>query len=148
MSSKATNLISLAFRSSRYQPVFFGARYLWMKPKNTCEMSASDENLVLRKEKSMLEIIGLLGGPGFAISGVPTALRAYKEGSVAYIPRLKSWSVFLGAVLMLTSLLAKNGFDWIVTLDYAITIASWATILKYEYFPVATEPECIAIKLF
>src|ERR1041384_3155134 len=59
---KGNELISLAFRSSRYQPVFFGARYLWMKPKNTCEMSASDENLVLRKEKSMLEVMGLLGG--------------------------------------------------------------------------------------
>jgi hypothetical protein len=83
----------------------------------------------------MLEIIGLLGGAGFAISGIPTALEAIKQKRVSFIPRITQWAVFLGAILMIIYLSLKNGFDWVVTLDYAITILCWGTVLRYEYFP-------------
>jgi hypothetical protein len=82
-----------------------------------------------------IEILGLLGGAGFAVSGIPTAITAYKEGKVSFIPRLTQWSVLLGAILTITYLLLKNGFDWVISLDYAITIISWLIIIKYEYFP-------------
>lgn len=82
----------------------------------------------------MIEVLGLLGGAGFAISGVPTAVKAIKEGCVSFIPRLTQWAVFIGSILMITYLYLKNGFDWVVTLDYALTIFCWGTVLRYEYF--------------
>jgi hypothetical protein len=83
----------------------------------------------------MIEILGLLGGAGFAISGIPTAIKAITEGRVLFIPRTTQWSVFLGAILMIAYLYLKNGFDWVVVLDYLITIVCWGTVLRYEYFP-------------
>lgn len=83
----------------------------------------------------MLEVLGLLGGLGFAVSGIPTAINAIKQGKVEFIPKLTQWSVFIGALLMVIYLVARNGFDWIVILDYGITITSWGIVLKYEYYP-------------
>lgn len=82
----------------------------------------------------MIELLGLLGGAGFAISGVPTAIQAVKEGKVSFIPKTTQWAVFIGAIMMIAYLYIKNGFDWIVTLDYLITIVSWGIVLRYQYF--------------
>lgn len=82
-----------------------------------------------------IEILGLLGGLGFAISGIPTAYLAWKNGRVSFIPRLTQWSVLLGAILTITYLILRNGFDWVISLDYAMTIISWIIIIRYEYFP-------------
>ena len=82
-----------------------------------------------------IAILGLLGGLGFAISGVPTAHRAWKDGKVSFIPRLTQWSVLLGAILTITYLILRNGFDWVISLDYLATILAWIIIIRYEYFP-------------
>ncbi len=83
----------------------------------------------------MLRAVGLIGTALFMVSGLPTAWKAWRRGGVYYIPRATSWCVFLGAILMLVYLWTSFGFDWVVFLDYAVTIASWALVLRYEYFP-------------
>ena len=83
----------------------------------------------------ILKSLGLLGTVLFMVSGLPTAWRAWRAGRVYYIPRATTWCVFLGACLMLAYLWASFGFDWIVFLDYSVTIGSWAVVLRYEYFP-------------
>lgn len=83
----------------------------------------------------MIEVLGLIGGACFAISGIPTALKVYRDGRNE-IPVSTGWLVLLGAVLTLAYLLMRNGFDWVITLDYLVTICTWTIVLRYHYFPV------------
>ena len=66
----------------------------------------------------MLELLGLLGGLCFSISSIPMAYKTLKLGRVEFIPPSSLWAVFIGAILMLSYLTIKNGFDIIVMFDY------------------------------
>lgn len=83
----------------------------------------------------MLELLGLTGGICFAISGIPTALKTYQDGR-NQIPISTAWLVWCGAILTLAYLLIRNGFDWVITADYFVTICTWSIVLRYHYFPV------------
>jgi len=83
----------------------------------------------------VIDILGLVGTSLFAISGVPTAWQSWSLKETKHIPVTTQWAVFIGASSMLTYLLAKFGFDWIVLGDYVVTILSWAVILWFHYFP-------------
>ena len=66
----------------------------------------------------MLELLGLLGGLCFSISSIPMAYKTLKLGRVEFIPPSSLWAVFIGAILMLSYLTIKNGFEIIVMFDY------------------------------
>jgi len=82
----------------------------------------------------MVKILGLLGGFCFAFCGVPPALNAIKMGSTS-VPRSTAWLVFMGGVFMYAYLLFTYGFDLVLFVNYAIEIASWGIIVRYQLFP-------------
>ena len=87
----------------------------------------------------MLELLGLLGGLCFSISSIPMAYKTLKLGRVEFIPPSSLWAVFIGAILMLSYLTIKNGFDIIVMFDYFLTIFGFGIVLFYYYFSRKTK---------
>lgn len=83
----------------------------------------------------MLELIGVFAGVLFSISSIPMTYKVIKVGKVEFLPITTILSVWAGAILMIAYLILKNGFDYIVLLDYAITILGWTTVLFYYIFP-------------
>jgi uncharacterized protein with PQ loop repeat len=87
----------------------------------------------------MLELLGFLGGICFAISSVPITIKTIQMGKSEGIPVSSMYAIWLGAVLMATYLIVKNGFDAAVFFDYGITISGWTVVLFYYYFPRKTK---------
>jgi len=83
----------------------------------------------------MLEFIGLLAGLLFSFSSIPMTYKTIKIGRVDFVPFLTIISVWGGAILMFTYLVAKNGLDYIVCFDYILTIIGWSIVLFYKIFP-------------
>ena len=87
----------------------------------------------------MLELIGLFAGICFSISSIPMSYKTIKAGKVEFIPITTIFAVWLGAVLMAVYLIAKNGLDYVVIFDYALTIVGWSIMLFYYFFPMKTK---------
>ena len=80
-------------------------------------------------------LLATAGGLCFMASGIPMAWAAHKQGIVVGIPPSTMWCVFSGAILMISYILWKYGFDIFLTFEYLTTATVWATILRYHYFP-------------
>lgn len=87
----------------------------------------------------IIAILGLLGGACFAFAAVPSAITALRSGRNPGVPITLAWLVFSGTVLVYSYLILKffvvSGVDWILSFNYIIEAASWATILRYHYAP-------------
>lgn len=90
----------------------------------------------------ILSILGLLGGVCFAWAGVPTAWRCFKLGNNPGVPVTMAWLIFSGTVLVYSYLVLKffvhTELDAVLTVNYSVEAASWATILRYTYLPRTT----------
>jgi len=82
----------------------------------------------------LIDIVGVVAGFLFAYSGIPVAIQCIKSGSAGHLPKQLMWCVFLGAILMLVYITVKLGFDWLVWIEYSITICVWGVVLFYRYF--------------
>lgn len=82
----------------------------------------------------MTYILGLLGGACFAYCGVPTALATYRAKKSQGTPVSIAWMISLGSVFMYSYLIRSYGFDLILTLNYAVELVSWGTIVYFHYF--------------
>ena len=83
----------------------------------------------------LISIVGILGGFCFAYCGVPAAWTAWKLKRNPGIPISTAWMITLGGILMYTYLTVKNGFDWILLINYTIETLSWGLIVWLTYFP-------------
>lgn len=83
----------------------------------------------------LLSAIGLLGGACFAYCGVPAAWKTARAGRSIGTPVSVAWMIVAGGVLMYLYLTALHGFDPILTFNYAVEVGSWATVVKYHYWP-------------
>ena len=84
---------------------------------------------------SLLQIVGLTGGFCFAYCGVPAAWATWRAGRSIGTPVSVAWMITAGGVLMYTYLTALHGFDPVLAINYSVETLSWATIVKYHYFP-------------
>ena len=88
---------------------------------------------------TLLPVLGLLGGACFAFAAVPTAVIAIRTGKNPGVPLSLAWLVFSGTVLVYSYIWIKfftsSGIDWILSFNYCVEAASWATILTYSYLP-------------
>lgn len=82
-----------------------------------------------------IQLIGLLGGFCFAYCGVPAAYHTARAGRSIGTPVSVAWMIFAGAVLMYTYLTVLHGFDAILTVNYTVEAASWATVVWFHYLP-------------
>jgi len=81
-----------------------------------------------------ISILGILGGGCFAVAGIPSAVQAMKQG-FTYIPKLTSWPIFMGVILLYCYLFLSHGFDPIIAAVYGVEGLSWLVVLFYTHFP-------------
>lgn len=81
----------------------------------------------------MLELWGLIAGAFFAYCGIPAMRRTLKAGKSVGTPIDVAWCIFLGGITMYSYLTIKNGFDWVLAVNYFIEIVSWGIIVRYHY---------------
>jgi hypothetical protein len=86
---------------------------------------------------TIVSLLGILGGFCFAIAGIPSAIRAIKDGKT-FVPALTSWPIFIGVILLYLYLLFTYGFNPILACVYGVEGVSWAVVLKYTHFPTKT----------
>lgn len=90
----------------------------------------------------ILAILGLIGGACFAFAAVPSAYTAVRTGENPGVPVSLAWLVFSGTVLVYAYLILKffrvSGIDWVLSFNYIVEATSWATILRYNYWPRVT----------
>lgn len=79
-------------------------------------------------------VLGLLGGACFAYCGVPTAVQTYRAGKSVGTPVSVAWMISLGSLFMYSYLFRSYGFDLVLTINYAVELASWGTIVRFHYF--------------
>lgn len=82
----------------------------------------------------MIDIVGIIAGMLFAYSGIPVAIQCIRTKSASHLSKQLMWCVELGAILMLVYITVKLGFDWLIWLEYSITIIVWAVVIFYRYF--------------
>ena len=80
-------------------------------------------------------LLGIIGGGCFAVAGIPSAVKAIKEGKT-FVPALTSWPIFIGVLCLYFYLLLTYGWNPILAMVYGVEGLSWAIVLKYTHFPV------------
>ena len=81
---------------------------------------------------NFLDFLGLFAGLCFSISSIPLVIKTVKSNTVSYIPLTTILSILIGAISMITYLIIKNGLDFIVILDYFLTISCQTILLIYK----------------
>jgi len=82
----------------------------------------------------MLALLGLIAGSLFAYAGVPAAVRTVRAGKQLGTPLDIIVAIFLGTIIMYSYLTIRNGFDWVLVLNYGIECLSWGVLLYYGIF--------------
>lgn len=83
----------------------------------------------------MLELIGLIGATAFALSGVPQAIRSFKEGHSAGMAHGTIILWFSGEGAMLVYALGKYTSDYILICNYLANFLVVGVIAWYKYLP-------------
>lgn len=83
----------------------------------------------------MIKLLGILGGLFFSYCGVPAAWATFKAKRSVGVPIGTAWMIVLGGICMYSYMTLSYGLDWILTINYAVEVASWAVIVWYHYFP-------------
>ena len=81
---------------------------------------------------NFLDFLGLFAGICFSISSIPLVIKTVKSNTASYIPLTTILSILIGSISMITYLIIKNGLDFIVILDYFLTIGCQTILLIYK----------------
>lgn len=79
-----------------------------------------------------LELFGLLAGFLFAYAAVPAAIRTIKAGKHLGTPLDIIVAILGGTITMYSYLFLAYGFNWVLTVNYAVEAVSWAVLLFYR----------------
>lgn len=81
------------------------------------------------------EAIGLTAGCLLAGCGIPQAVKVIRDGHARGIALNMMLMLIFGLFLMGLYIFLAHGFDFILHVEYAISIGVWGISLFYYFFP-------------
>ena len=92
---------------------------------------------MLRKPDPMIELLGLFGAVAFALSGVPQAIKSWREGHSHGVAHGTVLLWLLGEAAMLAYAVGKYTSDLILMGNYAANFVVVGVIAWFKYRPHA-----------
>ena len=82
----------------------------------------------------LINLVGIVGGLLLAASGIPQAVRSWRDGHSEGIEAKLIFMLLGGISCFWIYLYAKMGYDLIIHTEYTVTILVWLVVLKYKFF--------------
>ena len=83
----------------------------------------------------IVQLLGSLAGLCFAYCGVPTACSVFKAKETPQGIGKTAVMIALGGILMWSYLYIMYGWNWILTVNYTVEVASWLIVVYYWKWP-------------
>jgi uncharacterized protein with PQ loop repeat len=82
----------------------------------------------------VFSIIGVLGAICFALSGLPQAIKSWKDGHSNGIATATVWLWLIGELFTLIYTYSKYPNDYILILNYLSNVILVGIVFKYKYW--------------